>query len=158
MRFTINDSPFSGREGRFVQTPKIRERLFKETLMNVAIQMEEDRERDCFIVKGRGEFQMAILIETMRREGFEFCVGRPHVIYKYENGNRLEPIERLFVDCEETFLGTVTEKLAIRKARMTDLIHDGSGRVRVEFSAPSRALIGYRDEFLALRALSDRGR
>ncbi len=148
MRFTINDSPFSGQEGRFVQSPKIRDRLYKETLMNVAIQMEEDRERDCFIVKGRGEFQMAILIETMRREGFEFCVGRPHVIYKYKNGKRLEPIERLFVDCEEEFLGTVTEKLAFRKARMTDLIHDGSGRVRVEFSAPSRALIGYRDEFL----------
>ena len=148
MRFTINNSPFSGQEGRFVQSTKIRERLFKETLMNVAIQMEEDRERDSFIVKGRGEFQMAILIETMRREGFEFCVGRPHVIYKYENGKRLEPIERLFVDCEEEFLGVVTEKLAQRKARMTDLVHDDSGRVRVEFSAPSRALIGYRDEFL----------
>ncbi len=148
MRFTINDSPFSGQEGRFVQSTKIRERLFKETLMNVAIQMEEDRERDSFIVKGRGEFQMAILIETMRREGFEFCVGRPHVIYKYKIGKRLEPIERLFVDCKEEFLGAVTEKLALRKARMTDLVHDDSGRVRVEFSAPSRALIGYRDEFL----------
>ncbi|MBN2185646.1 MAG: translational GTPase TypA [Candidatus Krumholzibacteriota bacterium] len=146
MRFTINNSPFSGQEGRFVQSQKIRDRLFRETLMNVAIQMEEDR--DDFIVKGRGEFQMAILIETMRREGFEFCVGRPHVIYKYENGKRLEPIERLLVDCEEEYLGTVTEKLALRKSRMTDLVHDGSGRVRVEFSAPSRALIGYRDEFL----------
>ena len=148
MRFTINDSPFSGQEGRFVQSPKIRERLLKETLMNVAIQMEEDRGRESFIVKGRGEFQMAILIETMRREGFEFCVGRPHVIYKYKNGKRFEPIERLFVDCEERFLGVVTEKLAIRKARMTDLVHDDSGRARVEFSAPSRSLIGYRDEFL----------
>ena len=148
MRFTINDSPFSGQEGRFVQSPKIRERLLKETLMNVAIQMEEDRERDSYIVKGRGEFQMAILIETMRREGFEFCVGRPHVIYKYEKGKRLEPIERLFIDCEEEFLGAVTEKLASRKARMTDLVNNGSGRIRVEFSAPSRALIGYRDEFL----------
>ncbi len=148
MRFTINTSPFSGQEGRFVQSTKIRERLFKETLMNVAIQMEEGRERDSFIVKGRGEFQMAILIETMRREGFEFCVGRPHVIYKYKNGKKFEPIERLFVDCEEEFLGVVTEKLAQRKARMTDIIHDDSGRARVEFSAPSRALIGYRDEFL----------
>jgi GTP-binding protein len=148
MRFTINDSPFSGQEGRFVQSTKIRERLFKETLMNVAIRMEEDRERDSFIVKGRGEFQMAILIETMRREGFEFCVGRPHVIYRYENGKKLEPIERLFVDCEEEFLGVVTEKLAQRKARMMGLVHDDSGRARAEFSAPSRALIGYRDEFL----------
>ena len=148
MRFTINNSPFSGQEGRFVQSTKIRERLFKETLMNVAIQMEESAEGDSFIVKGRGEFQMAILIETMRREGFEFCVGRPHVIYRYKNGKKLEPIERLFVDCEEEFLGVVTEKLAQRKARMTDIIHDDSGRARVEFSAPSRALIGYRDEFL----------
>jgi len=148
MRFTINTSPFSGQEGRFVQSTKIRERLFKETLMNVAIQMEEDRNSDSFIVKGRGEFQMAILIETMRREGFEFCVGRPHVIYRYKNGKKFEPIERLFVDTEEEFLGVVTEKLAQRKARMTDIIHDDSGRARVEFSAPSRALIGYRDEFL----------
>jgi GTP-binding protein len=148
MRFTINNSPFSGQEGRFVQAPKIRERLVKETLMNVAIRMEEDRERDSFVVKGRGVFQMAILIETMRREGFEFCVGRPHVIYRYENGKKLEPIEHLFVDCEERYLGAVTEKLAMRKARMTSLVHDDSGRARVEFSAPSRALIGYRDEFL----------
>ena len=148
MRFAINTSPFSGQEGRFVQSTKIRERLFKETLMNVAIRMEEGPGGDSFIVKGRGEFQMAILIETMRREGFEFCVGRPHVIYKLENGKKLEPIERLFVDCEEEFLGAVTEKLARRKARMTDIVHDDSGRARVEFSAPSRALIGYRDEFL----------
>jgi GTP-binding protein len=148
MRFSINTSPFSGQEGRFVQSTKIRERLFKETLMNVAIRMEESPEGDSFIVKGRGEFQMAILIETMRREGFEFCVGRPHVIYRYESGKKLEPIERLFVDCEEEFLGVVTEKLARRKARMTDIIHDDGGRARVEFSAPSRALIGYRDEFL----------
>ncbi len=148
MRFTINTSPFSGQEGRFVQSTKIRERLFKETLMNVAIQMEEAHGSDSFIVKGRGEFQMAILIETMRREGFEFCVGRPHVIYKYKDGKKLEPIERLFIDCEEEFLGVVTEKLAQRKARMADIIHDDSGRARVEFSAPSRALIGYRDEFL----------
>jgi GTP-binding protein len=131
-----------------VQSTKIRERLFKETLMNVAIQMEESAESDSFIVKGRGEFQMAILIETMRREGFEFCVGRPHVIFKYEGGKKLEPIERLFIDCEEEFLGVVTEKLAQRKARMTNIIHDDSGRARVEFSAPSRALIGYRDDFL----------
>ncbi|MDZ7860564.1 MAG: translational GTPase TypA [Candidatus Krumholzibacteriota bacterium] len=148
MRFTINNSPFSGREGRFVQSSKIRERLHKETLMNVAIQMEENPERDAFIVKGRGEFQMAILIETMRREGYEFCVGRPRVIYKYKDGNKLEPIEHLTVDCEEEFLGAVTEKLGRRKARMTNLIHGSGGRVRTEFSLPSRALIGYRDDFL----------
>lgn len=148
MRFTINNSPLSGREGRFVQSSKIRERLHKETLMNVAIQMEENPERDAFIVKGRGEFQMAILIETMRREGYEFCVGRPRVIYKYENGKKLEPIEHLTVDCEEEFLGAVTEKLGRRKARMMNLVHGSGGRVRIEFSLPSRALIGYRDDFL----------
>ncbi|MFZ7126897.1 MAG: translational GTPase TypA [Desulfobacterales bacterium] len=148
MRFTINSSPFSGREGRFVQSGKIRERLLKETLRNVAIQVEETDNREVFLVKGRGEFQMAILIETMRREGFELSVGRPEVIYKLKNGERHEPIERLFVDCDEDFLGVVTEKLSARKGQLTSLVNHGSGRVRLEFSIPSRALIGYRDEFL----------
>ncbi len=148
MKFTINSSPFAGREGRFVQSAKIRERLVKETLRNVAIQVEETESRDVFQVKGRGEFQMAILIETMRREGFELSVGRPEVIFKERDGQRLEPMERLFVDCEEGFLGVVTEKLAVRKGQMTNLVNHGSGRVRVEFSVPSRGLIGYRDEFL----------
>ena len=148
MRFTINDSPFSGLEGKFVQSAKIRERLFKETLMNVAIQVEESEDRDSMIVKGRGEFQLAILIETMRREGFEFCVGRPHVIFKYKNGRKLEPIEHLFIDCDEEFLGIVAEKLSRRKGKMTNLVNNGGGRVRIEFSIPSRSLIGYRNEFL----------
>ncbi|MBG0777421.1 MAG: translational GTPase TypA [Desulfovibrionaceae bacterium] len=148
MRFTINTSPLAGREGKLVQSSKIRERLTKETLSNVSMRVEESEERDSFIVKGRGEFQMAILIETMRREGFELGVGRPEVILKEKNGKVLEPIEHLFVDCEETFLGVVTEKLAARKARMINLVNKGSGRVRVEFSVPARGLIGYRDEFL----------
>jgi GTP-binding protein len=148
MKFTINDGPFSGMEGKYVQSAKIRERLHKETLMNVAIQVEDLEQRDSFIVKGRGEFQLAILIETMRREGFEFCVGRPEVIYKYDNGQKLEPIEQFFVDCEESYLGIVTEKLSIRKGKMTNLVNNGTGRVRMEFSVPSRSLIGYRDEFL----------
>jgi GTP-binding protein len=105
-------------------------------------------DRDSILVKGRGEFQLAILIETMRREGYEFCVGRPQVIYRHENGKKLEPIERLLVDCEESFLGVVTEKLALRKGKMTNLVTNGNGRVRVEYSVPARALIGYRDEFL----------
>jgi len=148
MEFTINTSPFSGQEGKIVQSGKIRERLVKETLQNVAIKLEQTDDRDHFIVKGRGEFQMAILIETMRREGFEICVGRPKVIFKYENGEKLEPIEKLFVDCNENFLGVITEKLSQRKGRMKNLINNGKGRVRAEFSIPSRSLIGYRDEFL----------
>jgi GTP-binding protein len=148
MEFTINTSPFSGREGRWVQSSKIRERLHRETLKNVAIRLEETEDRERFMVKGRGEFQLAILIETMRREGFELCVGRPRVILKQREGRMLEPIEHLFVDCDEAFLGIVTEKLSLRKGKMINLVNNGSGRVRVEFSIPSRALIGYRDEFL----------
>ena len=148
MEFTINTSPLSGKEGRILQSGKIRERLIKETLKNVAIRIEQTEDRDRFIVKGRGEFQMAILIETMRREGFELSVGRPKVIYKHLNGTMLEPIETLFVDCDEHFLGVVTEKLSIRKGRLTNLVNNQSGRIRAEFSIPSRSLIGYRDEFL----------
>jgi len=148
MRFTINSSPLAGREGKIVQSSKIRERLVKETLRNVAIQMEETESRDVFLVKGRGEFQMAILIETMRREGFELTVGRPEVIFKYRDGERLEPIEHLYIDCDENFMGIVTEKLSARKGQMANMINHGSGRVRLEFTIPARALIGYRDEFL----------
>ncbi len=148
MRFAINSSPFAGREGKFVQSAKLRERLYKETLRNVAIRVEETEDKDSFTVKGRGEFQMAILIETMRREGFELAVGRPEVIFKIEGGVRKEPMEHLFIDCDEAFVGVVTEKLSIRKGRMLNLVNHGSGRVRLEFSIPSRGLIGYRDEFL----------
>ncbi|MCD6272528.1 MAG: translational GTPase TypA [Deltaproteobacteria bacterium] len=148
MEFTINTSPLNGKDGKIVQSGKIRERLIKETLQNVAVRFEQTEDRDRFIVKGRGEFQMAILIETMRREGFELSVGRPKVIYKHENGNIMEPIEKLYVDCAEDFLGIVTEKLSLRKGRMTNLVNNGKGRVRGEFSIPSRSLIGYRDEFL----------
>ena len=148
MKFAINDSPFAGKEGKYVQLSRIYERLVKETLRNVAIRVEETEDKESFLVKGRGEFQMAILIETMRREGFELCVGRPEVIYKYENNKKLEPTEQLFIDCDEHFLGIVTEKLSIKKGKMTNLVNDGKGRVRIEFNIPSRALIGYRDEFL----------
>lgn len=148
MKFAVNTSPFGGQEGKYVQSSRLRERLVKETLLNVAIQMAETGDRDSFLVKGRGEFQLAILIETMRREGFEFCVGQPEVIFRYENGKQLEPMEKLFVDCGESFLGIVLEKLSLRKGKMINLVNNGSGRVRIQFSAPSRALIGYRDEFL----------
>ncbi len=148
MKFSINTSPLAGREGKFVQSNKIRERLDRESLKNVAIKIEEGEDKDSFVVKGRGEFQMAILIETMRREGFELSVSRPEVIFKYKNGKRLEPIEHLFIDCEESFLGVVTEKLSLRKGKMLNLVNNGKGRTRIEFTIPSRGLIGYRDEFL----------
>ena len=148
MRFSINSSPLAGREGKIVQSRKIRERLIRETLRNVAIHVEDSEDNDSFIVKGRGEFQMAILIEQMRREGYELSVGRPQVIMKEQDGQQLEPIEYLLIDCDEMFMGVVTEKLAIRKGRMTGLTNNGSGRVRIEFSVPSRGLIGFRDEFL----------
>ena len=148
MMFSINNSPFGGKEGKYVQSSRLRERLFKETLINVAIGVDQPEDRDSILVKGRGEFQLAILIETMRREGYEFCVGRPKVIYRYENGEKREPMERLLVDCEERFLGVVTEKLSLRKAKMTNMVNNGKGRVRIEFSVPARTLIGYRDEFL----------
>ena len=148
MTFSFNNSPLGGLEGRTIQFSRIRERLLKETLINVAIGVEKTEERDSILVLGRGEFQLAILIETMRREGFEFCVGRPKVIYRYKNGEKLEPMERLMVDCEERFLGVVTEKLSLRKGKMTNLVNNGKGRVRMDFSVPARTLIGYRDEFL----------
>jgi GTP-binding protein len=148
MKFTINNSPLAGKEGKYVQSSRLRERLFKEDLINVAIKVEKTDERDSVLVEGRGEFQLAILIETMRREGYEFCAGRPEVLYRYEKGEKLEPMERLLVDCEERFLGVVTEKLSLRKGKMINLINKGKGRVRIEFSIPARTLIGYRDEFL----------
>ncbi len=148
MLFTISDSPFAGLEGKYVQSSRIRERLEKEALANVAISVKDTKERDSFVVQGRGEFQMAILVETMRREGFELCVGRPEVIFKTgENGEKTEPIESLHVDCEETFTGVVTEKLSMKKGRLLNLVNK-RGRVNMEFSIPSRSLIGYRDEFL----------
>ena len=148
MRFTINTSPFAGREGKIVQSRKIKDRLEKEALTNVAIQVEESEDKDSMIVKGRGEFQLAIIIETMRREGFELGVGRPEVIYKKVDGKLLEPLEHVYVDCDEAFMGVVTEKLSIRRGKLLNLVNNGGGRVRMEFSVPSRALIGYRDEFL----------
>ena len=148
MKIMANTSPLAGTEGEYVQSTKIVERLQKETLRNVAIRLETTGEKDCFILKGRGEFQLAIIIETMRRDGFELCVGRPEVICHVNEGKALEPVEHLYVDCQEDFIGVVTGKLSVRKGRMINYTNYGSGRVRVEFSIPSRGLIGYRDEFL----------
>ena len=148
MRFIGNNSPFSGQDGKYTQTQRVLERLRKEELYNVAIKVEEDPESETLIVKGRGEFQMAVLIETMRREGFELCVGRPEILFKEENGKTLEPIERVVIDCDSDFTGAVTEKLSTRKGQMINLNQQDNSRVRLEFEIPSRGLIGYRNEFL----------
>jgi len=148
MRFMGNTSPFSGQDGKWVQTQRVYERLKKESLFNVAIQVGDEWEGDGFIVKGRGEFQLAVIIETMRREGFELCVGRPEIIFKEEDGVKKEPIEYLVIDCDNEFTGVVTEKLSQRKGRMMHMQPFGVNRVRIEFSIPSRGLIGYRNEFL----------
>lgn len=148
MKFMCNTSPLSGREGTIVQSRKILERLQKESQHNVALRVEPGENAQTFIVKGRGEFQMVILVETMRREGFELAVGRPQVIFKEIEGKPCEPIEHLYVDIQEEFTGVVTEKLSRRLGRMVNMVNHGTGRVRLEFSIPSRGLIGYRSEFL----------
>jgi GTP-binding protein len=148
MRFVVNTSPLSGRDGKNVTSGRLFERLRKEALNNVSIQVEEIKGGGGCVVRGRGEFQLVILIETLRREDFEMCVSRPEVILKHDAGKTLEPIEHLFVDCNEVFVGIVTEKLSSRKGRMlTYTLHEGA-RAHLEFSVPSRALIGYRDLFL----------
>ena len=148
MRFAKNTSPLAGTEGRIVQMSRIRERLRRETLQNVSIEMEDSEHDDSVLVKGRGEFQLAILIETMRREGFELCVGRPQVILRMENGKRMEPIEQLTVDCGDTCTGIVTEKLVRRKGHLLGMSNHATGRVQLQFRIPTRGLIGYRPEFL----------
>ena len=148
MFFHVNNSPFAGLEGKYLTSRNIRERLFKETLSNVSLKINEMDETDIFEVCGRGELQMAILIETMRREGYEFMVSKPRVILKEENGVKLEPVESIFIDIEEEHTGVVTEKLSKRKGLMTNLQNNGFGRVTLEFKVPSRGMIGFRSEFL----------
>jgi GTP-binding protein len=147
MQFTINTSPFSGREGQWVTSRNLRDRLDKELLTNVSIKVEE-LGPDTFKVMGRGELQLAILIEMMRREGFELMVGKPEILTRTVNGSLQEPLEHLVIDCPEAFLGVVIEKLGSRKGKMTKMINHGSGRVRLEFHVPSRGLIGLRSEIL----------
>ncbi len=148
MIFGVNNSPFSGKEGRFVTSRQLLERLEKETLGNVAIRVESTGSPDQFKVSGRGELQLAILIEMMRREGFELQVSKPEVITKETNGKTLEPIEMVVIDCPEEFIGVVTEALGRRKGQMNKMVNHGTGRVRLEFETPSRGLIGFRNEFL----------
>jgi GTP-binding protein len=148
MTFSINTSPFSGREGQYVTSRNLRDRLDKELLTNVSIRVEEAGGPDAFKVMGRGELQLAILIEMMRREGFELSVGKPEILTKTLEGKLSEPLELLVIDCPEEFIGVVIEKLGRRKGKMEKMINHGSGRVRLEFKIPSRGLIGLRSEML----------
>ena len=150
MRFAVNDSPFAGKEGSKVTSRMIRDRLMREAEGNVAIQVTESDDKDSFEVAGRGELQLGVLIETMRREGFELSIGRPRVIFGTdEAGNRTEPYETVVIDVDEPYSGTVVEKMAGRKGEMTDMRPSGGGKVRLSFTAPSRGLIGYHGEFLS---------
>ncbi|MHB8828313.1 MAG: translational GTPase TypA [Syntrophales bacterium] len=148
MLFYVNNGPMAGREGKYLTSRHIRDRLERETLRNVAIRIKPTERADAFEVCGRGELQMAIIIETMRREGYEFMVSKPRVITKMEGGKELEPAERVFIDVPEEFIGVLSEKLAVRKGRMVSLVNKGSGRVNLEFIVPSRGLIGFRSHFL----------
>ncbi len=148
MLFSANVSPFAGREGRFVTSPQLRERLMKEKRINVGIRVEETDSPDTFRVSGRGELQLAILIEMMRREGFEVEVGKPTIITREEGGQTLEPMEHLVIDVPEEFIGAVTQKVGPRRGTMVKMVNHGTGRVRLEYRIPARGLIGYRTEFL----------
>ena len=148
MVFAVNNGPLAGREGKYVTSRNIRDRLFRELLKNVAIRVQETDTPDAFKVYGRGELQLAILIEMMRREGFELMVGQPEVVIKEINGKKHEPRERLFLDIPDDHVGTVTSKLGPRGGRMEMMEAHGSGRSRLEFTIPSRGLIGFRSEFL----------
>ncbi|CAM2984119.1 translational GTPase TypA [Hathewaya histolytica] len=148
MNFLVNNSPFAGKEGEFVTSRHLRDRLMKELETNVSLRVEETDSADCFKVSGRGELHLSILIETMRREGYEFQVSKPSVIYKHENGKKLEPMEELTIDVPEEFMGVVMEKLGPRKAEMKNMTSAVNGYVRLVFEIPSRGLIGFRNEFM----------
>ncbi|MCM8731894.1 translational GTPase TypA [Hephaestia sp. GCM10023244] len=149
MRFAVNDSPMAGREGTKVTSRMIRDRLFREAESNVAIHITEAADKDSFEVAGRGELQLGVLIETMRREGFELGISRPRVLFRDGEAGREEPYETVVIDVDDEYSGTVVEKMATRKAEMTDMRPSGGGKIRITFSAPSRGLIGYHGEFLS---------
>lgn len=148
MTFMVNNSPFVGREGKFVTSRQIWDRLMKELQSNVSMKVEKQESTDAFTVKGRGELQLSILIENMRREGFELQVSKPQVIMKEEDGKKLEPIELAIIDVADEYVGVVIEKLGMRKGEMTNMIQGNDGHTRVEFKVPARGLIGFRNEFL----------
>ena len=148
MTFGVNTSPFSGREGRFSTTRQIRERLYRELESNLSLRVQDSDRSDTFIVRGRGELHLSILIETMRREGYEFEVSKPEAITKMVNGKLMEPVEALTVDIKEEYIGIVNEMLSKRQAEMSDMRNDGKGNVRMEFHIPTKGLIGFRSAFL----------
>jgi GTP-binding protein len=150
MTFGVNTSPFGGREGKFSTSRQLRARLYRELETNVSMRVEDGGTADEFIVSGRGELHLSILIETMRREGYELQVSRPEVITHNDDGKVLEPMERLVIDTRESYIGAISETLAIRKGRMANMVYDGQGNVRLEYDIPTRGLIGFRNAFLTL--------
>ncbi len=150
MTFGVNTSPFAGREGKFSTSRQLRSRLYRELETNVSLRVQDGSGPDEFVVSGRGELHLSILIETMRREGYELQVSRPEVITHDVNGKVMEPIERLVIDTREQYIGAISENLAVRKARMADMVNDGNGNVRLEYHIPTRGLIGFRNAFLTL--------
>jgi GTP-binding protein len=150
MNFQVNTSPLAGQEGKFVTSRQIRERLTKELLTNVALRVEETADADIFLVSGRGELHLTILLETMRREGYELSVSRPRVMIKEIDGEKCEPFEMLTADVEEAHQGTVMEELGRRRGDLQDMLPDGQGRVRLDYRVPARGLIGFQSEFMTL--------
>lgn len=148
MMFSVNTSPFAGQEGEYVTSRHLRERLFKETKSNVSLHVKDTESPDSFKVSGRGELHLSVLIETMRREGFEFQVSKPTVIVKEINGQKMEPIEKIFIDIPEEYMGIVMEKIGKRHGQMTNMDNMGNGSLRLEFEIPTRGLLGYRSEFI----------
>ncbi|KKQ49540.1 MAG: GTP-binding protein TypA/BipA [candidate division TM6 bacterium GW2011_GWF2_38_10] len=146
--FSVNDSPFAGREGKLLTSRHIRDRLYKETKTNLALRVEDTDSADTFKVSGRGQLHLGILVETMRREGFELQLSAPEVIYKTINGQKHEPYEILFIDTEDTYQGIIIENLGKRRALMQNMIHHGTNKIRIEFKVPARGLIGFRSQFL----------
>jgi len=150
MTFGVNASPFAGREGKYPTSRQLRARLYRELETNVSLRVGDGNSPDEFIISGRGELHLSVLIETMRREGYEFQVSRPEVITREENGHMLEPIEQLVIDTKDSYIGVLTETLAARKAQLTNMTNDGLGNVRLEYHIPTRGLIGFRNAFLTL--------